>query len=426
MEAEVGVDSPQAHGKASASWSFHPIILTNSLTIPKFLLFNTSGKEKDFVLKRITHVLKNTAASKWVVYSILAICFVSSILLVNNNHSFYDRTIAQVTKNEVVETTDVTDMHGNEDTLFTQKLEAYVKNGKEKGKTILLNNEYSSSGAYDQQYNVGNELFVSIDSTMGNELVGSITDVKRDKYVLIVAWIFVFVLLIVGHKQGLLAIVSFAINVMILSLALDIYVKYYDVSLLVVCGICILLFTAISLLLVSGRSEKTYAAIAATLIATVVSLSIVSFVIWITAGDGLRYEEMQFLTRPYHTIFMAGLFIGSLGAIMDVAITMSSSLFALYERDRTISVKALRKSGIDIGKDIMGTITSILFFAYISGSIPMLILYLKNASPVGFALSMNLSLELARALAGGIGIVLTIPIGLYITIFFIERKRARA
>lgn len=365
------------------------------------------------------------AVSKWVVYAILAACFISSILLVNHNHALYDRSIAKVTKNTVVETSDVTDMHGNEDTLFTQKLEAIVKNGKEKGQTLLLHNEYSASGAYDQEYHVGNELFVSIDSVMDDKLVGSITDVKRDKNVLIVAWIFVFVLLLVGHKQGLLAIVSFALNVLLLSFALDIYVKYYDVSLLVVCGLCVLLFTAISLLLVSGRNEKTYAAIVATLIATVVSLSIVSFVIWITSGNGLRYEEMQFLTRPYHTIFMAGLFIGSLGAIMDVAITMSSSLFALYERDRTISVKALRKSGIDIGKDIMGTITSILFFAYISGSIPMLILYLKNASPVGFALSMNLSLELARALAGGIGIVLTIPIGLYVVIFFIERKRAR-
>ncbi len=376
-------------------------------------------------MKRIIHKIRNLAASKWIVYSILAVCFVSSVLLVNNNHSFYDRSIAKVTSATLVETTDVTDMHGNDDTLYTQELKATIRNGKEKGDTVHLNNEYSSSGAYDQKYNVGNELFVSIDSAMENEWVGSITDVKRDKNVLIVAWIFIFTLLIVGHRQGLLAIISFVINVMVLSLALDIYVKYYEVSLLVVCGVCILLFTSISLLLVSGRNEKTYAAIAATLIATIVSLSIVSFVIWITGGNGLRYEEMQFLTRPYHTVFMAGLFIGSLGAIMDVAITMSSSMFALYERDHTISIKALRKSGIDIGKDIMGTITSILFFAYISGSIPMLILYLKNASPVGFALSMNLSLELARALAGGIGIVLTIPIGLYTAVFFIERKRAR-
>ena len=88
-------------------------------------------------------------------------------------------------------------------------------------------------------------------------------------------------------------------------------------------------------------------------------------------------------------------------------------------------VKALKTSGLEIGKDIMGTMTNILFFAYISGSIPMLILYLKNASPLMFTLSMNLSLELARALAGGIGIVLTIPIGLYTSLFFINRKRAR-
>ena len=109
---------------------------------------------------------------------------------------------------------------------------------------------------------------------------------------------------------------------------------------------------------------------------------------------------------------------------MDVAITMSSSIFGLYEKNNNISVKALVKSGREIGKDIMGTMTNILLFAYISGTIPMLILYFKNTSPLGFTLSMNLSLELARALAGGIGIVLTIPIGLYITIFFVNRKRA--
>nr|WP_156890551.1 YibE/F family protein [Sporosarcina ureae] len=369
--------------------------------------------------------IRNITTWQWILFLIVAICCLGSIAFVHQNHSFYDRPIAKVIDTTIKEETSVTDMHGNEDTLFVQQIVARIMNGEEKGRDVQLVNEYSSSGAYDQQYHIGNEVFVSIDSKVGEQVAGSITDVKRDKYVLVVAWIFVFTLLIVGHKQGLLAIVGFVLNVLVLSFALDIYVKYYEVSLLVVCGICILLFTTISLLLVSGRTEKTYAAIVATLVATVISLSITSLVIWITSGNGLRYEEMQFLTRPYHTIFMAGLFIGSLGAIMDVAITMSSSMFALYERDRTISVKALRASGLDIGKDIMGTITSILFFAYISGSIPMLILYLKNASPVGFALSMNLSLELARALAGGIGIVLTIPIGLYTAIFFIERKRAR-
>src|SRR5690606_30886104 len=98
---------------------------------------------------------------------------------------------------------------------------------------------------------------------------------------------------------------------------------------------------------------------------------------------------------------------------------------SLYEKNNKISVKALIKSGMEIGKDIMGTMTNILFFAYISGSIPILILYFKNASPFMYSLSMNLSLELARALAGGIGIVITIPIGLYVTIYFVNRKRGK-
>jgi uncharacterized membrane protein len=179
------------------------------------------------------------------------------------------------------------------------------------------------------------------------------------------------------------------------------------------------------LLLVNGFNEKTYAAIVATLLGTFISLLITYLVMWLTDEKGLRYEEMQFLTRPYKEVFMAGLFIGSLGAVMDVAITMSSSIFGLYEKDNNIPVKALKTSGMEIGKDIMGTMTNILFFAYISGSIPMLILYFKNNSPMFFTLSMNLSLELTRALAGGIGIVITIPIGLYTTIFFVNRKRAR-
>jgi uncharacterized membrane protein len=193
----------------------------------------------------------------------------------------------------------------------------------------------------------------------------------------------------------------------------------------VACSISAILFTVISLLLVNGFNEKTYAAIVATLLATFLSLIITYAVMRLTAEEGLRYEEMQFLTRPYKMVFMAGVLIGSLGAVMDVAITMSSSIFGLYEKNNNISIKSLKASGMEIGKDVMGTMTNILFFAYISGSIPMLILYMKNGSPLGYTLSMNLSLELARALAGGIGIVLTIPIGLYISIFLVNRKKAR-
>lgn len=358
-------------------------------------------------------------------YSLLVLCFASSVFFVFHNHSFYERPIAKVIETKLVESTEMIDMHENKDRLYTQQIKAELKNGDKKGQLIHLTNEYSSSGAYDQKYQVGNELFVSIDKKEVKGLTGTILEVKRDKYLLIVAWVFIFTLLFVGKKQGLFSIISLAVNAILLSYALDVFVNTSAVSLLWICSISVILFTVLSLLLVNGFNEKTYAAIVATLLGTFLSLFITYLVMWLTAEKGLRYEEMQFLTRPYKVVFMAGLFIGSLGAVMDVAITMSSSIFGLYEKDHNIPVKALKTSGMEIGKDIMGTMTNILFFAYISGSIPMLILYFKNNSPLIFSLSMNLSLEMARALAGGIGIVITIPIGLYVTIFFVNRKRAR-
>ncbi len=362
---------------------------------------------------------------KYLVYFILGLCFAISLIIVNHNYSFYDRPIAEVIETELENVVDVVDLHNNEDKLFTQRIIGKVKNGDDKGELIELTNEYSLSGAYDQEYQIGNDLFITIDKKEEIGLTGTIKDLKRDQFIVIITWIFIFVLLAVGKKQGLYSIISLAVNAILLWYALDIYVENENVSLLVVSAICVILFSIISLLIVNGFNEKTYAAIIITLLGTFISLLIAYLVLWITSENGLRYEEMQYLTRHYRTVFLAGLFIGSLGAVMDVAITMSSSIFELYEKNNDIAEKALKKSGLEIGRDIMGTMTNILFFAYISGSIPVLILYLKNAVPVSYSLSMNLSLEIARALAGGIGIVLAIPIGLYVSIFFVNRKKVK-
>ncbi|MDF9612859.1 YibE/F family protein [Bacillus cereus] len=360
-------------------------------------------------------------------YTILFLCFSLSIIFVHHNYSYYERPIAKVIKTQLEHSSQISGEGHNIDKIYTQSIVAQLKNGKEKGHLIHLVNQYSSSSGYDQKYLVGDELFVSIhhNTEKGGKLTGDITDVKRDKNILLIGWIFVFVLLFIGKRQGLFSIISLAINVVLLSYTLDIYLHTLNSNLLLICSVSIILFTFISLLLVNGFNKKTFAAIFSTLLGTFISFLITYLTLWLTAEKGLRYEEMQFLTRPYKEVFMAGVLIGSLGAVMDVAITMSSSIFSLYEENNNISIKALKISGMDIGKDIMGSMTNILFFAYLSGSIPIIILYLKNQSPLGFTLSMNLSLELTRALAGGIGIALTIPIGLYTTIFFINRKRTR-
>ncbi|KML35355.1 yibE/F-like family protein [Rossellomorea marisflavi] len=372
------------------------------------------------------NVKKRNNMKKWLFYIVLVALCVLSIFFVYHNEDYYDRSIAEVTGVKITGTRDVTDPNGNEDRLYEQEVFATVKNGPEKGRSILLSNTYSRSKAYDQEYKPGNDLFVSInEQTDGQgQLRGSIDDVKRDTYLVIIGWVFIFLMILVGKRQGLYSLVTLCVNAVILSFALDSYLNHDRIGLLGVCGLAVLLFTSISLLLVNGFNRKTYAAVISTLVATFVTLLISFIVIKATAANGLRYEEMQFLTRPTETVFMAGILVGCLGAVMDVAITLSASIFTLYEKNPSISTKALKEAGFEIGRDIMGTMTNIMFFVYISGAMPMLILYFKNASPLGFTLSMNLSLELARALTGGIGIVLAIPIGIFISINLVNRRRA--
>src|SRR5699024_12167213 len=97
------------------------------------------------------------------------------------------------------------------------------------------------------------------------------------------------------------------VNIIILSYVLDIYVNT-DMNLLLICVILFILFTIISLLLVNGINEKSYTAIIATVVGTFLGLLITFLVMRITDESGLHYEEMQFLTRPYNLIFLAGLF----------------------------------------------------------------------------------------------------------------------
>lgn len=363
--------------------------------------------------------LQNRTNTQYLISGLLLIAFIASMIFINNNHELYKRTIVQITDVQETHRESQIDRHGNQDDFVIQSVTGEIKNGSDKGELTTFDNEYMQSLALDYELSVGNEIFLATDGKATG-------DIKRDKHFVFVAWIFLIILLIVGKSRGALSALSLLVNALILSIALDIYIQNPSLGLSVITLVSIVIFTILSLLMATGFNEKTYTAILTTLIGTGLSLLIAYLALHFTGEEGLRYEEMAFLTRNPQVVFMAGLLIGSLGAVMDVAITLSASMFEMYEKNNRISIKVLKKAGYEVGKDIMGTMTNILFFVYVSGSIPMLLIYFKNATPFGFTLSMNLSLELARALVGGIGIVLTIPIAIYISIFFIRRKQVKS
>lgn len=354
---------------------------------------------------------------------LLLICSIAAIFFVHKNYEFYDSPIGKVL---TVKELEDSPSHSNStatESIFSQELTVSIMNGPYKNKQVQIQNNYSFSGANDSQFRVGDEVFLQ--PITAESQTGRIKDVKRDKFVVLLACFFILSLFFVGGKKGMFSAISLIVNILLLLIVMHLYTQLNSSSLVALCILLVFLFTPISLLLVSGHHPKTYAAIIATLLGTLIAFLLAALVLHVTAEKGLRYEEMAFITRSPQRIFLASILIGSLGAVMDIAITMASSLYELYEKDPLISADKLIQSGLEIGKDIMGTMINILFFAYVSGAIPMILLYLKNGAAWNYTVSMTLSLEIARALAGSIGIVLTIPIGLYTSLFFIERGRKK-
>jgi len=182
-----------------------------------------------------------------------------------------------------------------------------------------------------------------------------------------------------------------------------------------------IIFSVICLSLVSGVGKKTLAAIISSILGVSLTFLISIIVIKITNYGGVRFEQMELLTRPYEGIFLAEIILGGLGAIMDISISLSSSLNELIEKDHKITIKTLKTSGFAIGKDIMSTMINVLFFTYICSVIPNLTIYFRNGVNINHLFSEFISLEMTRALTGAIGITLTIPIAIYVSLLIYKK-----
>ena len=356
-----------------------------------------------------------------IIYSLLIIVSLGIVIFTYNNHKYYKDTIAIVidTKDKYITTEEVT--FGYKEDLYKEEIKAKILNGKYKGQIVKIDNEYHKGEAYDQKFKKGDELFVSLYIKDNKIKSASINGYKRDKYVVLIIALFILIIVLIGHLKGFLSFISVILNIVIFGFLVHLNaVKSANLVLLSFLGAII--FSIVCLLLVSGFNKKSLAAIISSILGIILIAIISLVVIKITNYEGIRFEQMELLTRPYEEIFISELILGGLGAIMDISISISSSLNELIEKNKRISIKALTKSGFNIGQDIMGTMINVLFFTYVCTGIANLTIYFRNGITIGHLMSEYISLEITRALTGAIGIVITIPIAIFTSLFIYKRR----
>ncbi len=320
-----------------------------------------------------------------------------------------------------VSSTPTKDAQNNRDIKYKNRLKVKILNGQFAGETTTINHQYVKSQADSEAFRTHKNVCIISNKPSDAYII----EKKRDTLTVIITGLFLLTVLLVGRKVGLQSILSLILNSIAILIAIYIHIQHSNINLFLLMTIAMICSTVLTLLLVTGWHMRTLITIASTIIGTFLSIGLTELIIYMTDGKGIKYETMNFLSLPPKDIFLASVLIGSLGAIMDVAITIASGMHEILQRTPHISMRRWALAGRYIGQDIMGTMTNILLFSYLSGALPMFLIFLKNANTVTYTISMNWSLEIARALTGGIGIVLTIPITILFMEIFETLRRAK-
>ncbi|NPV44474.1 MAG: YibE/F family protein [Firmicutes bacterium] len=292
-----------------------------------------------------------------------------------------------------------------------------ILTGRFKGKFIDTVYYTVSNPAYDIQFNEGDKVFVEL-QLRGDEIANSyITELVRDDLLIFLTVGFILSIILIGGLKGIKSVLTLGLTVlMILKVLLPSLLKGHNPIMLAI--IVSAVVTAITMLIISGFNRKTLAAV----LGTVGGVMIAGFLAFYIGNaiklTGMTGEEAQMLFYipqgvkfDYRGLLFAGIIIGALGAVMDVGMSIASSMAEVKKANPDMSTPDLIKSGMNVGKDIMGTMSNTLILAYTGGALPLLILFLAYELPLVEIVNLDIiATEIVRALSGSIGLVLSIPI----------------
>ena len=290
-----------------------------------------------------------------------------------------------------------------------------IEDGIFKGRILEGVNLLSGSLEKDKIYKTGDRALLTI-SYDGDEVKSVVMSdhYRLDKEILLLMIFAVFLILFAG-KNGFQAILSFVITVlMIWKVLVPCYLKGYSP---VWVGIAIVtVITAIIIFFVYGPDKRTIAATSGSLlgILTTCILGICFTDLFQIHGaimsnaESLLYSGYQDLDLT--AIFMSSIFIGASGAMMDLAVDITSAIWEVIQKKPEIDWKEAMKSGIHVGQAAMGTMTTTLLLAYSGGYIALLMVFMAQGTPVDHILNYKyVAAEVLETVVGSFGLVTVAP-----------------
>ena len=259
-----------------------------------------------------------------------------------------------------------------------QLCDVEILQGKFKGETVTGSNRLSGSLEQDKIFAVGDKILVTLDYTGDEIRVATLVDHYRINYEILLVGVFMIFLVGFSGIVGIKAILSFIFTILAMwKLLIPLFLMGYNPILIGMVTTIILVCLIIGL--VYGIDRRSLAGIIGALAGSIVTCFMALFFVsrFKIHGAVMSYSEML-LYSGYENlnlteIFIASIFIASSGAVMDVAVDITSAVAEVVEKKPDITRAEAIKSGINVGRSIMGTMMTTLLLAYSGGYIGLLI-----------------------------------------------------
>ena len=348
----------------------------------------------------------------------VVIVFAAYFYVVGNGTVFKGQMEGKTISAKVIRVTDVKTVSPAGDAkMLTVTFTARALNTDLRGKTLNVIQDIDKSYAFSPKQVEENDRILVEAYTEGTTTNYYFGDYMRITPLIWLGVIFCVLVLVFSGAQGVKTLVSLGLTcISVFAVLLPAILNGKNIYLWSVL-IC-LYITAMTLLIISGFNKKTFCAITGCLsgiaCAGVITL-VTGFFLNMT---GMLEEESVYLLQLYpdrpinlKAIIFAMIIVGALGAVMDVAMSMSSSLYELRVKSPGITPQELMKSGVTIGRDMLGTMANTLVLAYIGSSLTCVLLMVAYNANLQQVINKEVIIaDILQALAGSMGMLLALPL----------------
>ncbi len=376
-----------------------------------------------------TGLLSRKKVIRYLIYLLFVCVFAVFVFKLNQ----VEKTELVVRTGQTFEKAEVTEilqdnLDSNGTRVGEQKVRVKMLTGARKGEGLDIT---SSSGyLFGAACKVGMKVIV-MQSVAGETTIASVYSQDREWVIYIFALLYLLALCVIGGKQGIkgcLGLIFTFFCVIFVYLPL-VYLRFSPFWAAVF--ICFLT-TLVTMYLIGGPTKKTCAATLGTL-AGVVLAGLSAWCFSKASGiSGYNVSDIETLMTLWNTnriqvggLLFSGLLISCLGAVMDVAMSISSAIDEIYKQNTSLTRKELFKAGMRVGRDMMGTDSNTLILAFAGSSVSTLLLdYAYDLPYQQIINSNNIGIAIMQGLAGSFGIVLSVPLTVLICTVLFHKNEA--